>query len=189
MTLSTIVLVGGKVFHRLTCLNINCGKIFFRSEWQVARGQGKFHSKACRYSLPDYNEESFSHRKTVKCEVCGKKHNRAPSADASLHPYCSEFCRKLGQSASRAINQLLYAPDLLREMSFHDGPNCAFPGCDQIQYLCRHPQFRNPFHACQEHHKAINNALKQRAKKRRKLMRKHDLLTTEPGKGALCNKD
>lgn len=168
--------IGRKVFYRRTCGNPKCKVIFFRSAWQVARGQDKFCSKRCRYGLPDYNEATKAHRAKLICSLCGTEISRAPSAADATTPYCGHFCRQLGQSSERAITQLVYTPQLLKEMAEYTGKNCAFAGCELFQYRHNHRQFSNPFHACQVHHRKIKNALKQRSSKRRRLMRAHGLI-------------
>jgi hypothetical protein len=162
-----IVKLGSRLYYRLFCLNPACQKVFFRPYKQGILGRDKHCSKACRYGWPSGDGGSIA----LSCVVCGAEIKRYPSAAHSKLPFCSHFCMKLHQSAERSVTQVVYSPALLLAMAKHEGENCAFPGCNSAQYQSKHPRFNNPFHVCKLHRIRIKNAMKQRQRQRKNILR------------------
>lgn len=166
--------VGRKTYFKRLCLNKNCRKPFYRSRWQVERGQDKFCSKACRYNQPDYEE---GRRVKQLCTVCGIEVERLPCQADAKTPFCGHLCRQLYQDRERAATQIIYTPDLLCLMMEYEGENCAFPGCEEPQEEKTKKNARkNPYHVCTAHLNRINGALKFRARKRQKIVQAQEML-------------
>ena len=150
------------------CKNSSCEKEFYRRPYQVARGQDRFCSRACAGT--GVKKTSINQA----CTLCGKEVERAAHQADAKTPFCSNFCANLYQSHKRALDQLIWTPELLLLMMEYKGDGCAAPGCDEPQETRNRKNSRNRYHACTGHLDRIESSLRLRSSKRRRHLQDQD---------------